>query len=249
MMALTCRRSFVAVGKNAGLKTLIVRSFSSMDKSLCSMDESLCTAIKDGLELNETLESLELEDVPLSDDNAALWCRAFSFLRTNKALKSLRVYVQRGVTESCLSAFHIDIATMLQENTSLESLSIQSWKAVEYMALITVLQHNTTLKTLHFSDFARLLLTDDEDKQMAEVLKKNYALASLPNIHLEERAGDVSAILRLNDAGRRYLIQDGSSVSKGVEVLSAVRSDINCVFLHLLENPRLWDRSAVEGGQ
>jgi hypothetical protein len=29
-------------------------------------------------------------------------------------------------------------------------------------------------------------------------------------------------------------------------VLSRVENDINCVFLHLLENPRLCDRSAVE---
>jgi hypothetical protein len=56
----------------------------------------------------------------------------------------------------------------------------------------------------------------------------------------------VGAILRLNAAGRRYLVQDGSSVSKGVEVLSAVSEEINCVFLHLLENPRLCDRNAVE---
>jgi hypothetical protein len=56
----------------------------------------------------------------------------------------------------------------------------------------------------------------------------------------------VGAILRLNEVGRRYLVQDGSSISKGVEVLSAVGNEINCVFLHLLENPRLCDRSAVE---
>jgi hypothetical protein len=56
----------------------------------------------------------------------------------------------------------------------------------------------------------------------------------------------VDAILLLNAAGRRYLIEDGSSVSKGVEVLSRVNGDINCVFLHLLENPRLCDRSTVE---
>jgi hypothetical protein len=29
-------------------------------------------------------------------------------------------------------------------------------------------------------------------------------------------------------------------------VLSAVNNEINCVFLHLLENPRLCDRNAVE---
>jgi hypothetical protein len=56
----------------------------------------------------------------------------------------------------------------------------------------------------------------------------------------------LGAILRLNAAGRRYLIEGGSSISKGVEVLSAVSNEINCVFLHLLENPRLCDRSTVE---
>jgi hypothetical protein len=42
------------------------------------------------------------------------------------------------------------------------------------------------------------------------------------------------------------LIEDGSSISKGVKVLSKVNNDIDCAFLHLLENPRLCDRSAVE---
>jgi hypothetical protein len=87
-------------------------------------------------------------------------------------------------------------------------------------------------------------LTNDEDKHMAKILQKNYALESLPNVF--DRPGDVRTILQLNAAGRRYLIEDGSSVAKGVEVLSAVRGDINSVFLHLLENPRLCDRSAVE---
>jgi hypothetical protein len=52
--------------------------------------------------------------------------------------------------------------------------------------------------------------------------------------------------LMLNAAGRQYLIKDGSSVSKGVDVLSAVSDKIDCVFLHLLENPSLCDRRAAE---
>jgi hypothetical protein len=88
-----------------------------------------------------------------------------------------------------------------------------------------------------------LRLNDNEDKQIASLIKKNYGLKLLPDIYQE---GDVGTILRLNGAGRRYLIQDGSSISKGVEVLSRVNDDINCVFLHLLENPRLCDRSVVE---
>jgi hypothetical protein len=57
----------------------------------------------------------------------------------------------------------------------------------------------------------------------------------------------VGAILRLNEGAKDVagLAQDGSSISKGVEVLSAVSKEIN-VFMHLLENPRSLDRSAEE---
>jgi hypothetical protein len=67
-----------------------------------------------------------------------------------------------------------------------------------------------------------------------------------PKIELENEAGDMGAMLRLNEAGRRYLVQDGSSISKGVEVLCDGSNEINCVFLHLLENPTLCDTSAGE---
>jgi hypothetical protein len=141
---------------------------------------------------------------------------------------------------------------MLQENMSLESLVITSHcqiKVEDYLVLVTALQHNETLKTLslyrsdnHFVPPPPLTvrLTDDEDKRMATFLKKNYAIERIPEIDTE----DVAAILRLNDAGRRYLTQNGSSISKGVVVLGRVNNDINCAFLHLLENPRLCDRRA-----
>jgi hypothetical protein len=231
-----------ALAKNTELKTLKVHCYGSMD-------ESLYTAMKYGRELNETLESLEL-NVHLHDENSGLWCRALSFLRTNKALKSLVISPGQRAEESCLSAFCIGIVAMLQENTSLESICIRRWamknKGEEYFALITALQCNTTLKILSLNLRVRLELTLDESEQMTSLLKENYALESLPDVDLENDAGDVGAILRLNEAGRRYLIEDGSSISKGVEVLSAVSNQIDCVFLHLLENLRLCDRSAVE---
>jgi hypothetical protein len=83
---------------------------------------------------------------------------------------------------------------------------------------------------------------------MAALLKKNYASESLPDINLELEAGDLGAILRLNESGRRYLIEDGSSISKGVKVLSAVSNEINCVFLHLLENQPETLRQKCRGG-
>jgi hypothetical protein len=84
----------------------------------------------------------------------------------------------------------------------------------------------------------------DEFKDLIPVLKKNYGLEDFPRLDLG--AGDIRCILDLNRAGRRYLVQDGSSISKGVAVLSRVNDDTNSMFLHLLENPRLCDRSAVE---
>jgi hypothetical protein len=237
---------FLALGQNTGLKILSIVADLHF-----SMDESLCTAMQNGLGKNETLESLELNRVPLCVDNADLMSRAFSFIRANKALKSLVVELKDDTIESLASAFRLDVAAMLEENTSLVSLSIPCWnaqiKAKEYLVFVTALQHNRTLKTLSINhQKGHLTLTDDEDKQMAALLQKNYALESLPGIYLESSLGDVGAILQLNKAGRRYLIEDGSSVSKGVKVLSAVSDEIDCVFLHLLENPRLCDRSAVE---
>jgi hypothetical protein len=85
----------------------------------------------------------------------------------------------------------------------------------------------------------------DETKELILALKKNYGPEEI--LGLRYGAGDIRSIFKLNRAGRRYLVQDGSSISKGVEVLmSGVSNDINSVFLHLLENPRLCDRGAVE---
>jgi hypothetical protein len=75
---------------------------------------------------------------------------------------------------------------------------------------------------------------------------KNYGLEHFaPDISCADDR-TIKAILRLNRAGRRYLIEDESSISKGVDVLSAVSDDINCVFLHLLETPTLCNRRAAE---
>jgi hypothetical protein len=102
----------LAVGKFMGLNTLTLGVIGSMD-------ESLCTAMKDGLGMNETLESLELKQIRLCDNNATLRCRTFSFLRTNKALKSLEVDASYPAMEPCVFTSHLDIACMLQANASL----------------------------------------------------------------------------------------------------------------------------------
>jgi hypothetical protein len=89
-------------------------------------------------------------------------------------------------------------------------------------------------------------LTDDEVNQLVPILMKNYGLEHfVPDISCADDR-TIKAILRLDGAGRRYMIEEGSSISKGVDVLSAVNDDINCVFLHLLENQGLCNRKAAE---
>jgi hypothetical protein len=139
------------------------------------------------------------------------------------------------------------------ENTFLESLTIIDYsssaiKVEEWLALLSALELNTTLKTLGFQSgcFEDMYFSVDEANQLVSILMKNFGLERLvPDIPCADD-GRVKAILRLNRAGRRYLIKDGSSVSKGVNVLSAVSDEIDCVFLHLLENPSLCDRRTAE---
>jgi hypothetical protein len=115
------------------------------------------------------------------------------------------------------------------------------------LALISALQLNSTLKTFGFQTSSeRLSLTYYEANQLVSILRRNYGLERLKPAFTCADDGIVKAILRLNWAGRGYLIKDGSSISKGVDVLSAVSDEIDCVFLHLLENPSLCDRRATE---
>jgi hypothetical protein len=186
-----------------------------------------------------------------SDDDGAIRARnALSFLRTTSSLKSLTVSFVRA-QKAYVSAFRLEAVKMVV-NTFLEILiitgSVMGLTVEAFLALISALQLNTTLKTLGYqtSFYKRLTLTVDEVKQLVSILMKNYGLERLvPDISCSDD-GTIKAILRLNMAGRRYLIEDGSSIAKGVEVLSAVNDDTNCVFLHLLENPGLCDRRAAE---
>jgi hypothetical protein len=208
---------------------------------------------------NSTIHNLTLElpnqsSTWLSSNFVPLWRKALSFLRTSTTVTSLSINIAWVAPESFVSTFLVDIAAVLEENSSLEHLTMnaKSVNVEDYLALVSSLQEgNTTLETLHlvsYRDASGIILemTDDEVTQLTSSIKMNYGLEALPDIDPDDRTKYLDAILRLNRAGRRYLAKDGSSISKGVEVLSAVSDDLNCVFLHLSENPRLCDRSAIE---
>jgi hypothetical protein len=223
---------------------------------LDKLGDELCPAIRNGLAKNSTLEELTLCSMVPSDEDGTVTARnELSFLRTNSTLKSLTVSftpTQELYASAFRLAFRLEAVTML-ENSFLESLTIienhgNGMQIEELLALISALSLNTTLRTLGFqsSCFGNICFTVDEVNQLVSILMKNYGLECLkPDIPCADDR-TVKAILRLNRAGRRYLIKDGSSISKGVDVLSAVSDEIDCVFLHLLENPSLCDRRAAD---
>jgi hypothetical protein len=87
---------------------------------------------------------------------------------------------------------------------------------------------------------------DDDDNQMTSLLPKKLRSGRTCRYWSGGKFGR-HLVLQLNEVGRRYLVRaERSSISKGVHVVSAVGDDINGVFLHLLENPKLCARSAVE---
>jgi hypothetical protein len=254
---------FLSLGMNTTLKCLTVSIFDKFG-------DKQCAAIRNGLAKNSTLEELVLHNLlPSSDDGAISARNALSFLLANSTLKSLtvsfgavqsrqeshdsafRLQAQKKALGVYVSAIRLEAVKMLEKNPFLESLTIiTNWHSIKFeelFSLVSALQLNTTLKTLCCQISPKsLYLSDDEMKHLVSILMKNYGLECLvPDIRCaDDRI--IKAILRLNGAGRRYLIKDGSSVSKGVEVLSAVNDDINCLFLHLLENPGLCDRRAVK---
>jgi hypothetical protein len=139
----------------------------------------------------------------------------------------------------CANFYRISIRSyeMLEENPFLECLKIIDSSGRD-MALISALQLNAVL-------ISALQLN-------AMVMALGSRIKCFVNIHFSvDEANQLVSILtkttgRSVSSRRRYLIIEGSSISKGVDVLSAVRDEIDFVFLHLLENSGLWDRRAPD---
>jgi hypothetical protein len=228
---------FLALQVNKGLKEL---SMNGID----IIDENLGTAMTLGLSKNSALKSLHLAGIKSGDNGTRLRREAFAFLRTNTALKTLYMHIDNYASESHATAIRMEVLTMLRENESLETLCMTSKytrRFEDFPGFVAAIQPNTTLKSLQL--YTSYSMDEGDTKALFLVLKKNYGIEKIPGFH---NCGDIRSILELNRAGRRYLVLDGSSISKGVDVLSGVIDDVNSVFLHLLENPRLCDRSAVE---
>jgi hypothetical protein len=229
---------FVALRMSTSLKRLNV---SYLELSY----EPVCGALREVFAKNSVLEELTLHcdsATRVGDRDVASWRRTLPFLRDNKTLKSLTLFVNGDVVRRCVAALCIDTVVMLEDNMSLEVLDIQTEGVgrEDYFTALESLQTNTTLKTLRLLPGLGSISEDGEMHRFISLIKKNYGLEKLDEgLAAQDTTGELGTILRLNRAGRRYLIEDAGSIAKGVEVLVAVQDDLGCLFYHLLENPLL----------
>jgi hypothetical protein len=229
-------------------------------------DPPLLDAMRAALERNSTLECLTLQSLTVrhddddADDDAdddgfyidngglAQLRETVPFLRINASLKSLTL-VCEDTAASDVGHLCIDTVSALAVNKSLEYLDIkingdESISSVDYLAALAALGPNTTLKALRLHP--KLDSFDsDQVKELLSLIRKNYGLESLDD-GLPDPTGEVGYILRLNKAGRRYILRDLSSIPSSIGVFAGVSDDVNCVLVHMLENPRLCDQRGVE---
>jgi hypothetical protein len=240
---------FVAMRINTSLKKLSINGF-------IVTDEVVCGALRDMLVTNSALEYSPKNPDETGDwiahahahdrlDEAILvsWRKTLPFIRDNATLKSLTISFDRDEFESHAATLCFDTVGMLKGNTTLEYLHIKSngISPDVYISALESLQPSSTLKTLRLSPIIDSM-GEEEMNQVVSLVKKNYALATLDEgLSALDKTGELGTLLRLNQAGRRYLIEDAASIAKGVEVLIGVSDDLGCLFYHLLENPTLCD--------
>jgi hypothetical protein len=144
-------------------------------------------------------------------------------------------------------AIWLDTVTILVENVTLEVLAINNTRDISPDNYFNALESlhtctNTTLKTLRLHPKLDSVVEDGKIKHLISLVKKNFGLGNLDELFpAHDKTGEIGTILRLNQAGRHYLIEDAPSIAQGVEVLVAVRKNLGCLFYHLLENPLLCD--------
>jgi len=99
---------------------------------------------------------------------------------------------------------------------------------------------NTTIKYIHaMQPLCSPPFSDEEILEIRQALQENYTLEGI-TIGYERH---FSTITRLNQAGRRYIVQGHSaSKSKCIGVLAnpVVNDNLDCLYFHLRENPVLF---------
>jgi hypothetical protein len=227
----------VALRINTSLKKLDVEDLSLSDELVCG---ALCEVFAK----NSVLEELTLhcvDDSLVGDTDVASWRKTLPFLRDNKTLKSSTFGVHGGRLDTRVNTLCIDTAALLGDSIALECLNIYSrgFSLNNYCNALESLQTNTTLKTLRLHPRFNSVSEDGQMQRLISLVKKNYGLENLDkDLSARDKTGEVGIILRLNQVGPRYLIEDAGSINKGIEgsinkkgieVWVAVRGNLGCL--------------------
>jgi hypothetical protein len=152
-------------------------------------------------------------------------------------------------------AFYVEMEQVLRLNTTLMDLTLpcgfgeSSDSCASYLRMITAVGVNTTLKNVE------LCIAEDDNRTIWEAMRSLLeTISTLESICLVVSAAlpvSESNVLNLlsenlpflrpllNRAGRRYLKHNPSSISASIGVLAAVSDDLDCLLLHLLEDPSI----------
>ena len=171
-----------------------------------------------------------------------------------EGIGSMRELVDLTFNEVTSNGTVLRVVEMAAFMPSLTNLSIRTDYSFELMdlALATCVRQSKSLRRISLcsngresNSVASVLLPAFE-----EAMKDNYQIREVTLFSTMERddafdramVKNVKMFVRLNCAGRSYIATNVSDKHKGIKVLECVNDDLNCLLVHLRENPLLCQR-------
>ena len=224
-------------------------------------DPNFFPAIPYAIRKLKHLTSLELHLRELS--HTFRWCE---IVAECPLLRKLRLFTRPGKeqTNHCFNKQGwIGSLLRLQKSRSLRSVFVRatfyhSTIGDTLIGCVTALSGNSPIsqlslaphQSLHPDKPNRCIISLANANALVTTLRNNYTMSAIPftidpsspdkERKLVEKA--VATILALNKKGRRYLLENRTR-TKGLNLLVAVKDDLDCLYFHLLENPSLCART------
>ena len=140
--------------------------------------------------------------------------------------------------KSIVGFFNYSSAVENRATANLISRVVRRNKTMEYLGHQKI---NRTLPTLDMETG----LSEEECLEIRQALQENYTLEQV----IIEKWSTSLDITRLNQAGRRYMLEDAASRSKCIAVLAKVKNHVDSLYFHLRENPVLFTGGNVDNTQ
>jgi hypothetical protein len=128
------------------------------------------------------------------------------------------------------------------------------------IALAKCVKTNTKVECIELACHqVRRLIPGCGFPRLSDVVKKSCLVQTIqsnaafhdhghdPNTWSLEFERELAIMLRLNRAGRRYMLINPSNQFAGFKVLALVKDSLDCIYFHLRENPSLCKRGQATG--